>query len=56
MGAQEACLLRALRDKDPAAHDALIAEVFTSFDEYDNDPAKMERMHEQLLKMLSQAV
>ncbi|MBR5301983.1 MAG: DUF4091 domain-containing protein [Clostridia bacterium] len=53
MGAQEACLLRALRDKDPAAHDALIAEVFTSFDEYDNDPAKMELVHEELLKMLS---
>ncbi len=52
MGAQEACLLRALRDKDPAAHDALIAEVFTSFDEYDNDPEKMEHVHEKLLKAL----
>ena len=52
MGAQEACLLRALRDKDEAAHDALIAEVFTSFDEYDNDPAKMELVHEKLLKAL----
>ena len=52
MGAQEACLLRALKDKDPAAHDALIAEVFTAFDEYDNDPAKMERIHEELLRTL----
>ena len=52
IGAQEACLLRALKAKDPAAHDALIAEVFTSFDEYDNDPAKMERLHEDLLKAL----
>ena len=52
IGAQEACLLRALKEKDPAAHDALIAEVFTAFDEYDNDPAKMERMHEELLKAL----
>ena len=54
MGAQEACLLRALKDKDPAAHDALIAEVFTAFDEYDNDPEKMERIHEALLKALSE--
>ena len=53
MGAQEACLLRALKQKDRAAHDALIAEVFTSFNEYDNDPAKMERVHEALLKALS---
>lgn len=53
MGAQEACLLRALRDKNPAAHDALTAEVFAAFDEYDNDPAKMERVHEALLMALS---
>ena len=52
MGAQEVCLLRALRDKDPAAHDALIAEVFTAFDDYDNDPAKMELVHEKLLRTL----
>lgn len=54
MGAQEACLLRALKTKDPAAHDALIAEVFTSFDDYDNDPEKMDRVHEALLKALSE--
>lgn len=54
MGAQEACLLRALKAKDPAAHDALIAEVFTSFDEYDNDPTKMERVKEALLKALAE--
>ena len=53
MGAQEACLLRALKAKDPAAHDALIAEVFTSFNEYDNNPAKMALVHEALLKALS---
>ena len=53
MGAQEACLLRALKDRDPAAHDALIAKVFTSFDEYDNDPENMERVHEELLKLLA---
>ena len=52
MGAQEACLLRTLKDKDPAAHAALIAKVFTAFDEYDNDPAKMERVHEELLTKL----
>ena len=53
MGAQEACLLRALKDRDPAAHDALIARVFTSFDEYNNDPENMERVHEELLKLLA---
>ena len=55
MGAQEACLLRALKKKDPAAHDALIAEVFTAFDEYDNDPEKIERVHEALLRTLGNA-
>ena len=52
MGAQEACLLRALKKKDPAAHDALIAKVFIAFDEYDNDPEKMQRVHEELLSAL----
>ncbi|MBR4038471.1 MAG: DUF4091 domain-containing protein [Clostridia bacterium] len=54
MGAQEACLLRALREQNPAAHDALVAEVFTSFESYDNDPTKMERIHEALLQALSE--
>jgi len=52
MGAQEAALLRALRERDEAAHDALIAEVFTDFKTYDNDPDKMNRVHEKLLQLL----
>lgn len=54
MGAQEACLLRALKEKNPQAHDALIAQVFTSFDAYDNDPAKMNAVHEELLRLLAE--
>ena len=53
MGAQEAALLRALREKNEAAHDALIAEVFTDFKTYESDPHKMNRVHERLLKLLS---
>ena len=50
---QQAALLAALREKDEEAHDALIAEVFTDFETYDNDPEKMERVHERLLQLLS---
>ena len=54
MGAQEACLLRALEKKDPQAHDALIAQVFTSFDAYDNDPDRLNAVHEELLRLLAE--
>lgn len=54
MGAQEACLLRALEEKNPQAHDALIAQVFTSFDQYDNDPEKLNAVHEELLRLLAE--
>ena len=54
MGAQEACLLRALQAKNPQAHDALIAQVFISFDEYDNDPDKLNAVHEELLRLLAE--
>ena len=52
MGAQEACLLQALKARDSAACHALIAKVYTAFDEYDNDPAKLEQVHEELLRLL----
>ena len=53
VGAEEACLLKVLRQKDPAAHDALVKKVFTGFKEYNNDPDNMEMVHEELLQMLS---
>ena len=52
MGAEEACLLRRLGQKDPEAHDALIAKVFTRFDEYNDDPELLEAVHEELLQAL----
>lgn len=51
-GAEEADLLCALRDKDPAALEEIVAQVFRSFDEYDNNPEKLEAVYEQLLKHL----
>ncbi|MBR5287472.1 MAG: DUF4091 domain-containing protein [Clostridia bacterium] len=53
MGAQEAALLCALRKKDEAAHDALVARVFTNFYTYNNDPAALDAAHEALLQLLS---
>ena len=53
MGAQEAALLAALRKKDEATHDALIARVFLSFCKYNNDPALLDEVHEELLRLLS---
>ena len=53
MGAQEAALLAALRDKDEAAHDALVAEVFTDFENANKDPEHMNSVHEKLLQLLS---
>lgn len=55
MGAQEACLLRALEQRDPAAHDALIARVFTAFDDYSRDPDALNEAHEALLRALAEA-
>lgn len=54
IGAEEACLLHALKEKNPQAHDQLIAKVFTSFDCYDNDPEKLNAAHEELLKLLAE--
>lgn len=54
MGAEDACLLRALKQKNPQAHDALIARVFTAFDRYDNNPEKLSAAHEDLLRLLAE--
>jgi hypothetical protein len=51
-GAEEAALLWALRQKDEAAHDELIAKVFRGFADYDNDPEKLETVFEELLRLL----
>ena len=42
----------ALRQKDEAAHDELIAKVFRGFADYDNDPEKLETVFEELLRLL----
>lgn len=52
-GAEEAALLSALLEKDPQAHDALIAQVFRRFDDYTNDPDAINEAHETLLRLLS---
>ncbi|MBR3796363.1 MAG: DUF4091 domain-containing protein [Clostridia bacterium] len=53
LGAQEAAMLRELLDRDPAAHDALIARVFRAFDDYDNTPEILDALHEELLGLLA---
>ena len=53
LGAQEAAMLRELLDRDPAAHDALIARVFRAFDDYDNTPETLDALHEELLQLLT---
>jgi len=53
MGAQEAALLAALREKDEKAHDELVSQVFTGFDACSSDPQTLERVHERLLQLLS---
>ena len=50
-GAEEAALLWALRKKDEAAHDKLVAKVFRGFADYDNDPEKLEAVFEELLQL-----
>ena len=51
-GAEEAALLWALRQKDEAAHDELIARVFRGFEDYNNDPKNLENIFEELLRLL----
>ena len=52
VGAQEAAMLRDLLDRDPVAHDALIARVFRAFDDYDSTPETLDRLHAELLELL----
>lgn len=52
-GVEDATLLAMLRDKDEAAHDELVAKVFTDNSHYQDDPALFEQVYEQLLKLLS---
>lgn len=52
-GAEDAALLRLLREKDETAHDALIARVFRSNSDYNDDPTLFEDVYESLLKQLS---
>ena len=47
-GMEDACLLRALREKDKAKHDALVASVFTDFLHYNPDPAALAEAEEAL--------
>lgn len=53
-GAEDAALLALLRTRDEAAHDALVARVFTDNHTYDDDPARFERAYEDLLRLLEQ--
>ena len=52
VGAQEAAMLRDLLDRDPVAHDALIARVFRAFDDYDSTPETLDALHGELLELL----
>ena len=45
--------MSAPEDRNPAAHDALIARVFTSFRDYNDDPDLLEQVHEELLRLVS---
>ena len=49
-GMEDACLLRALREKDKAAHDALISSVFTDFEHYNPDPTALAEAEEALYR------
>ena len=53
VGAQEAAMLRALRERNPDAHDRLIVRVFRSFDDYDNTPETLDALHEEILQLLA---
>ena len=53
IGAEEACLLKVLKEKDPQAHEELVARVFTGFCEYNDDPDLLEEVHEELLRLVS---
>lgn len=52
-GMEDACLLRALREKDKEKHDALVARVFTDFTHYAADPSALAAAEEELYTALS---
>lgn len=52
-GTEDATLLAMLRQKDQAAHDRLVARLFTDNSHYEQDPAVLEQTYEELLKLLS---
>ncbi len=53
-GIEDATLLAMLRRKDEAAHDRLVAHLFTDNSHYEQDPAIFEQTYEALLKLLSE--
>ena len=55
-GAEDAALLKLLREKNEEAHDELIAEVFHSNSNYNDDPQVFERTYEKLLHLLDGAL
>lgn len=52
-GAEDAALLQLLRQKDEAAHDALVTRVFRSNSDYNDDPAHFAAVYDDLLRQLS---
>lgn len=52
-GAEDAALLWLLRESDEAAHDQLVAQVFTNNQEYSDDPQLFEDVYDELLRLLS---
>ncbi len=53
-GIEDACLLKALREKDESAHDELVARVFTDFQTFNRDPAALAAAEEALYAALSE--
>ena len=55
-GMEDACLLRALREKDRAAHDALLATVFTDFEHYAEDPTALFEAEAALYRAMEECI
>ncbi len=53
-GAEDAALLRMLRELDEPTHDALVEKVFRTNSDYNDDPAFFESVYEELLKKLEE--
>ena len=51
-GAEDAALLALLRQKDEAAHDALVGQVFQDNQHYQDDPVFFDTVYESLLSQL----